>query len=1094
MDSAPSCHSSVPGTPSSVGTQQAREELHRLDSHVGHLVDTVMNRAVHPSQASSPALTRRSVGSSVGSVGTVQARGEMARLGGDIENMLDDVMDSVMSACTYRSGSTVASGQAREELAQIHGRASYKVDEVVGDVVRSFPTARSGASARSAASHPSRPGSASRRGAPSPSSVGTVEGREVLARINGDMEHKIDDILGGVFEIFPDSSRGSTAPCTPLGLEMASPGANSLDGGEGEAPGIPWLPGARQSSASESLEVPRVKGVRDDSNFLVPQITDAQTEQRTSPATSSLAAGTLSLMPQRVLSGSKASSDVKPLVAQPEKPVETDEQMFRRERRRLRRSDRVYVRHYEATFVEAQTRPSSAAQEEEVTREWDEDAAAAAATAAEGLNKFKLTGQASWKKLKVAVQSAGAFSDSWIGPMQRMSPESLTEFADAVRKDLEDVLDQVCQDGGHAEPLQDIVHKERAREARQLAAQSPQGVRVRPGMGAEKTRQMLEKAAKEQTNGLTRPTFSEMVSWRCHQKLWRKRSKELVGNGGRPAKQLLSKVREGMQTILLLGERGSGKSALVSRLVRRFSHLTDAGWIVLAHHAGAGNAEFSIQTALHRFCGELCQHLRINAPIPEGTNGVHSHLRELLIKATSLYGANILLVFDGYDQMDSVDFTHSHTWIPQGEILGLHIVLTLEEKTACYTRVLSRVDTYAEIKMSPLEEMETQELAERQLSQLLPGFEPSDLPLKDLVNASQKGLRPPLWMTTACRVIRGLVELYGFTQFPPGESQDHDAAPAPLACSPSFARASSRLGSRGSRRSRGSSRPSKLLVPGSTLHATICDLIRQQWSKDWADIAALLDSLIVAMEQVFSVDLVRDMLSLVVASPAGLDQLDLLTMLGYGYPTHDLDQDDYRSANTSPQLSQSPQYSAESSPKRGGATGATPSSVEASSVELSISAGAFGYAHPSNPAHFQTEDSEPAETLETLVSARSKGQRIVRLGLWNKIVGPWTKASRSRVCRAAGTTASEWANNGLAHAGMLVESEKVLVDARCLEMSVVVVSGGAFGHDHTPGHKQDLEHGHNEHEHEEHHGVGQVQDSGVFTRLLRCGLSLPGKG
>jgi len=269
--------------------------------------------------------------------------------------------------------------------------------------------------------------------------------------------------------------------------------------------------------------------------------------------------------------------------------------------------------------------------------------------------------------------------------------------------------------------------------------------------------------------------------------------------------------------------RGSGKTTIASRLVRRFSDLADSGWIVLAHHAGAGNAEFSIKAVLRRFCGELCQHMRVYAPIPEGNNFVDSHLRELLVKATSVYGANVLLVIDGYDQMDNSDLTHSHTWIPQGEILGLHIVLTLEESTLCHARILSRVDDCAEINMAQLEAKETQELAEGLLTQLLPGFEPQDLPIHDLVLASQLNLRTPLWMVTACRVIKGMVELYGFMQFSPD-----DACRLPLSSSLTrrdaapFLLASSRFGARSSRCAAASFCCDSLCLPLSLFCLPIC--------------------------------------------------------------------------------------------------------------------------------------------------------------------------------------------------------------------------------------------------------------------------------
>ena len=42
--------------------------------------------------------------------------------------------------------------------------------------------------------------------------------------------------------------------------------------------------------------------------------------------------------------------------------------------------------------------------------------------------------------------------------------------------------------------------------------------------------------------------------------------------------------------------------------------------------------------------------------------------------------------------------TNTHNWLPEGEILGLHIVLTLEEASPCYTRIRSRVDDAAEVR------------------------------------------------------------------------------------------------------------------------------------------------------------------------------------------------------------------------------------------------------------------------------------------------------------------------------------------------------------------------------------------------------------
>jgi hypothetical protein len=115
-------------------------------SDVEQLGGRVMSRTVHSSAASSPAHTRRSVGSSTCSVGTVQAREELACVGADMGDFVGDVMSGVLGACTNRSGSTVSSGQALEELVQLDGNVADLQDDVVSGVVDSFPSTRSVAS------------------------------------------------------------------------------------------------------------------------------------------------------------------------------------------------------------------------------------------------------------------------------------------------------------------------------------------------------------------------------------------------------------------------------------------------------------------------------------------------------------------------------------------------------------------------------------------------------------------------------------------------------------------------------------------------------------------------------------------------------------------------------------------------------------------------------------------------------------------------------------------------------------------------------------------------------------------------------------
>ncbi len=104
--------------------------------------------------------------------------------------------------------STVASGQAREELLQLDENVADLLDDVVYGVVDSFPSAPSGAGRpASALVHSTRSNT---------SSVGTVEGKRVLAKLGVDAGDLVDQVLLGVSDGYPDSSRRSSAPQTPL--------------------------------------------------------------------------------------------------------------------------------------------------------------------------------------------------------------------------------------------------------------------------------------------------------------------------------------------------------------------------------------------------------------------------------------------------------------------------------------------------------------------------------------------------------------------------------------------------------------------------------------------------------------------------------------------------------------------------------------------------------------------------------------------------------------------------------------------------------------------------------------------------------------
>lgn len=248
--------------------------------------------------------------------------------------------------------------------------------------------------------------------------------------------------------------------------------------------------------------------------------------------------------------------------------------------------------------------------------------------------------------------------------------------------------------------------------------------------------------------------------------------------------------------------------------------------------------------------------------------------------------------------------------------------------------------------------------------------------------------------------------------------------------------------------------PRKALLPGSQLHETICNMIRQQWSKAWSDVAALLDSLIVAMEQVFSVDLVRDVFALLVSSPAGLCQVDLLSLLGYGYPPTDVDEDDRVSVNPSPRLSADGSDGEEEDEEGEDDESVAGSDTTTASVVLHMSGVGFGHRHPA-------PDPRPGAALcevagSGMSGSCSEAQPHDRSDLRKRALG-WRERMRSAL-------------------GHLLASKSESTCAR------LVVSGGAFG---AAVHSNDDD----DEEHAE--GPDHPQDGETFVRLLRCVWPLP---
>ena len=203
---------------------------------------------------------------------------------------------------------------------------------------------------------------------------------------------------------------------------------------------------------------------------------------------------------------------------------------------------------------------------------------------------------------------------------------------------------------------------------------------------------------------------------------------------------------------MLTGQPGAGKTSLMARMARRLGTLQEQGYIVLQHYAGLGHRGFSIRIMLRRFCRELAQQLRVDMPVREVAtlSEVSSVFRELCRKAVALYGANLVVLCDGYDQMQAAHRTASQLWLPVARTVGLVVALSLQRGCPAHHRLLERVGAHhTEVQTLPLDAAACRALADRTLRRLIPRARIPAPTLDDLVEAALQGARPPVWSRPA---------------------------------------------------------------------------------------------------------------------------------------------------------------------------------------------------------------------------------------------------------------------------------------------------------------------------------------------------------
>lgn len=162
-----------------------------------------------------------------------------------------------------------------------------------------------------------------------------------------------------------------------------------------------------------------------------------------------------------------------------------------------------------------------------------------------------------------------------------------------------------------------------------------------------------------------------------HEAFSRSRARVYIQRG-RDFETLDAHVATSALPIVVLGESGSGKSALLANWVRRLrerSHADEPGPLIIEHYAGASAASTDWAAMLRRFLSEFDRRfkLKLEAPPTEPLA-----LRVAFANALNRVAARgqLVLVIDGLNQLEDRDRAPDLGWLPRELPKNVHLVLS----------------------------------------------------------------------------------------------------------------------------------------------------------------------------------------------------------------------------------------------------------------------------------------------------------------------------------------------------------------------------------------------------------------------------------
>lgn len=156
----------------------------------------------------------------------------------------------------------------------------------------------------------------------------------------------------------------------------------------------------------------------------------------------------------------------------------------------------------------------------------------------------------------------------------------------------------------------------------------------------------------------------------------------VLGSRWKVAKQLLkhAKASGSEDYICVVGEPGSGKSALLAKLSRSRSLNNQPSLLLISHFVGASTGSTDVRRTLRRLCHELIVCTGITAEIPDDPEKLRAAFLEILKQVCAK--KRVVIILDALNQFDSMPQFAGLWWLPEELPDNARIILSTLPGTA----------------------------------------------------------------------------------------------------------------------------------------------------------------------------------------------------------------------------------------------------------------------------------------------------------------------------------------------------------------------------------------------------------------------------